>query len=53
MATMESSASCAKVKRMERILEEAFDRFNHELLPDEERLEILARIKRLKKALAS
>ena len=34
-------------------LEEATERFNNELLDDEERLEILARIKRLKKALAS
>ena len=37
----------------EHALKEATERYNHELLPDEERLEILARIKRLQKSLAS
>ncbi len=34
-------------------LKEAIDRFNHELMDDEERLLVLERIKRLKKSLAS
>ncbi len=34
-------------------LREAIDRFDHELLGDEERLLLLERIKRLKKSLAS
>ncbi len=42
-----------KTRRMERILAEAIDRFNHELLPDEERMLLLDRIRRLKKKLAA
>ncbi len=34
-------------------LREAMDRYHHELMGDEERLLVLERIKRLKKALAS
>lgn len=34
-------------------LKEAIDRFNHELMDDEERLMLLERIKQLKKSLAS
>ncbi len=37
----------------EMALREAVDRFNHELLDDEERLLVLERIKRLQKLLAS
>lgn len=42
-------------KRTARILalKEAMDRFDHELMDDEERLMLLERIKRLKKSLAS
>lgn len=62
MTTTESSASAPpstqpKVERLRAAralaLEEATERFNNELLDDEERLEILVRIKWLKKALAS
>ena len=42
-----------KRERLERILKEAIERFEHELLPDEERLLVLERIKRLQKLLAS
>ena len=38
-------------ERMRTILREAVERFNHELMDDEERQELLARIKRLKKTL--
>ena len=34
-------------------LKEAFDGYKHELMDDEERIQLLLRIKRLKKALAS
>ncbi len=37
----------------EMALREAVDRYNHELLGDEERLLVLERIKRLQKSLAS
>jgi hypothetical protein len=51
MATTESSASSAqKERRIRRILEEATERFNNELLPDEERMVLLDRIKRLRRA---
>ncbi len=36
--------------RIRRILAEAVDRFNNELLPDEERMLLLDRIKRLRRA---
>ena len=39
-----------EVKRT--VLREAIERFNNELLPDEERMLLLDRIKRLRKALA-
>lgn len=43
--------SVADERRIRRILEEAVCRFNHELLPDEERMLLLDRIKRLRKSL--
>jgi hypothetical protein len=39
-------------ERLRVILREATQRFNHELLPDEERMVLLDRIKRLRKRLA-
>ena len=42
-----------KARRMERILAEAIERYEHELLPDEERMLLLDRIKSLRKTLAS
>ncbi len=42
-----------KTRRMERILAEAIERFERELLPDEERMLLLDRIRRLRKSLAS
>ncbi len=42
-----------KARRMERILAEAIERYEHELLPDEERILLLDRVKRLRKTLAS
>ena len=38
-------------RRIRRILEEAINRFNHELLPDEERMLLLDRIRRLQRVL--
>jgi hypothetical protein len=35
-----------------KVLKEAEDRYRHELLPDEEQLTLLDRIRRLRKALA-
>jgi hypothetical protein len=49
MATTESSASSAQERRTRRILKEATERFNNELLPDEERMVLLDRIKRLRR----
>ncbi len=52
-----ASTSVPKTERRqtarELALKEAIDRFNHELMDDEERLQVLDRIKRLKKTLAS
>ncbi len=52
-----TKASVAKEERKriarELALREAKDRYEHELMGDEERLLVLERIKRLKKALAS
>lgn len=50
MATTESSASTAQERRVRRILEEARQRFNNELLPDGERQLLLDWIKRLRRA---
>jgi hypothetical protein len=50
MATTESSASSAQERRIRRILEEATERFNNGLLPDGERIVLLDRIKRLRRA---
>jgi hypothetical protein len=52
VSTKESSAPTAQERRTRRILEEAIQRFNHELLDDAERMLLLDRIKRLRKALA-
>jgi hypothetical protein len=41
--------SLSKDELREKILTEAVDRFNHELLPEEERLELRERILRLRK----
>ena len=48
-----SSTSVANTDRMRRILEEAVQRFNNELLADEERQLLLDRIKRLRKRLTA
>jgi hypothetical protein len=37
--------------RMERILKEAVERYEHEILPDEERMLLLDRIRRLRRKL--
>jgi hypothetical protein len=50
MATAESSASTAQERLIRRILAEAVDRFNKEIMDDQERLEVLGRIKRLRRA---
>jgi hypothetical protein len=50
MATTESSASTAQERQIRRILEEVVERFNNELLPDEERMLLLDCIKRLRRA---
>ena len=42
-----------KTQRMERILAEAVERYEHELLGEEERGELLNRIRLLRRALAS
>ena len=46
-----ANTSVVDVRRIRRILEEAVYRFNHELMDDAERLEVLARIKRLQRIL--
>lgn len=46
-----ATTSVVDERRIRRILEEAVTRFNNELLPDEERMLLLDRIKRLKKSL--
>ena len=58
--TRSSQVDTTSVPKAERLriarehsLKEAIDRFNHELLDDEERMLLLDRIKRLKKSLAS
>ena len=52
-----ASTSVPKTERLRTAralaLKEATDRYRHELLDDEERMLLLARIKRLKKSLAS
>ena len=52
-----AKTSLAKAERLrtarELALQEAIDRYRHELMDDEERLVLLERIKRLKKSLAS
>jgi hypothetical protein len=53
MTTTESSAMSAKERRMRCILEEAVERFNNELMDDEERMLLLDRIKRLRRRLVS
>ena len=49
--------SVAKAERAKKVralaLREAEDRYNNELLPDEERMVLLDRIRRLRKSLAS
>jgi anti-sigma28 factor (negative regulator of flagellin synthesis) len=46
----QSTASSVHERRIHRILEEATERFNHELMDDEERMVLLDRIKRLRRA---
>ena len=50
--TNRSVAKAEARGRIERILAEAEDRYNNELLPDEERMVLLDRIRRLRKSLA-
>jgi hypothetical protein len=45
-----STTSVVDERRIRRILEEAVNRFNNELMDDEERLEVLDRIKWLRRA---
>ena len=45
-----STTSVVDERRIRRILEEAMDRFNNELLGDEERQHLLDRITRLRRA---
>ena len=45
-----ATTSVVDERRIRRILEEAVQRFNNELLPDEERLLLLDRIRRLRRA---
>jgi hypothetical protein len=47
-----ASTSVPTERRTRRILEEAIHRFNNELLPDEERMLLLDRIKRLRHRLS-
>ena len=51
-----ASTSLAKAQRLRNVrtlaLQEATDRFNHELRDDQERLVLLERLRRLKKSLA-
>ncbi len=44
-----ATKSLSKDELREKVLKEAVDRFNHELLPEEERLELRERILRLRK----
>ena len=46
-----ATTSVVDERRIRRILEEAVERFNSELLPDEERMLLLDRIRRLRKKL--
>jgi len=46
-----SSTSVSKAERLRLVLKEAVDRFNNELLPDEERELLRDRILRLKRQL--
>jgi len=46
-----STTSVVDERRIRRILEEAINRFNNELMGDEERMLLLDRIKRLRKFL--
>jgi hypothetical protein len=48
-----ASTSVPKAERLRLILKEAVARFNNELLSDEERMLLLDRIKRLRRALGS
>ncbi len=48
-----ATTSVVDERRIRRMLEEAIERFNHEILDDEERVLLLDQIKRLKKSLAS
>jgi hypothetical protein len=45
-----AKSSVVDERRIRRILEEAIERYNNELLPDEERMLLLIRIKRLRRA---
>jgi hypothetical protein len=51
-----STTTIPKTERLQKAgalaLKEAVDRFNHELMSDEERMVLLDRIKRLRKSLA-
>ncbi len=53
MTTTSVDQATRKRIAREMALREAVDRYNHELMNDEERLLILERIKRLQKSLAS
>jgi len=53
MATTSVEHATRKRLAREMALREAVDRYNHELMDDEERLLILERIRRLQKSLAS
>ena len=46
-------AKAKKTRRMRAILAEAEERYDHELLDDEERQEVLARIRRLRGSIAA
>ena len=48
-----ATTSVVDERRIRRILEEAIECFNREIVDDEERVLLLDRIKRLKKSLAS
>ena len=47
----QSSAASAQERRLRRILEEAETRYRHELMDDQDRLEVLDRIRRLRRAI--
>ncbi len=53
MASTSVQKATRKRIAREMALREAVDRYNHELMDDEERLLVLERIKRLQKSLAS